>query len=223
MFEFFDELVPENSEQISETRADKIKASVLSRIEEDKPMKKLFRIKPLLIAAAVMTTGAFSAVSAGAAKNTNISELTLPKIEAPAITNPNEEAKPDVTPEVSYEENDPELKTESAGGEMINPNIDRETFTKAALNFLSKYHELHKDDRKNDSLYEMFMGFNHLTGEVVYNTTLCDFSMLYEDGDGTRHYKTSDGGKVSVAPMTIDNGIEIYFLDNAVPEGDFPQ
>lgn len=220
MFEFFDDFAPENEERISNKRADKIKASVLSRIEEDKPMKKLFRIKPLLIAAAVMTYGAVSAVSAGAAENTNISELTLPKIEAPAITNPNEEAKPDVTPEVSYEENDPELKTESAGGEMINPNIDRETFTKAALNFLSKYHELHKDDRKNDSLYEMFMGFNHLTGEVFYNTSSCDFSMLYEDSDGTRHYKTSDGKKVSVTPTAIGSEVRIYFLDDAVPEGD---
>lgn len=218
MFEFFDDLAPENEERISNKRADKIKASVLSRIEEEKPMKKLFRIKPLLIAAAVMTTGAVSAVSAGAAENTNISELTLPKIEAPAITNPNEEAKPDVTSEVSYEVNDPELEIESAGGEIINLNIDRETFTTAAFNFLSKYHELHKDERKNDSEYEMFMGCNHLTGEVLYNMSLCDFSMLYEDSDGTRHYVNSNGEKVSVAPMTIDDGVKIYFLDNAVPD-----
>lgn len=67
MFEFFDNIAPENAEQISQTRADKIKASVLSRIEEDKPMKKHFSIKPFLIAAAVAVTGAVSVVTANAA------------------------------------------------------------------------------------------------------------------------------------------------------------
>lgn len=67
MFEFFDDLAPENEERISDKRADKIKASVLSRIEEDKPMKKLFRIKPLIVAAAIAVTGAASVVTANAA------------------------------------------------------------------------------------------------------------------------------------------------------------
>lgn len=84
MFEFFDifEICsPENEEQISETRVNNIKASVLSRIsqiEEEKPMKKHFSIKPFVIAAAVMTTGAVSVLGASAATNKNVSDRTVP-------------------------------------------------------------------------------------------------------------------------------------------------
>lgn len=74
MFEFFDNIAPENTERISDKRADKIKASVLSRIEEDKPMKKHFGIKPLIIAAAVAVTGAASVVTANAATNGAVAE-----------------------------------------------------------------------------------------------------------------------------------------------------
>ena len=77
MFEFFDTISPENEEQISETRTQKIKASVLSRIEEEKPMKKHFSIKPFVIAAAIMTTGAVSVLGASAATK-NTSDRTAP-------------------------------------------------------------------------------------------------------------------------------------------------
>ena len=81
MFEIFDNLAPENEEQISETRVNNIKASVLSRIsqiEEEKPMKKHFSIKPFIIAAAIMTTGAVSVLGASAATNKNVSDRTVP-------------------------------------------------------------------------------------------------------------------------------------------------
>ena len=78
MFEIFDNLAPENEECLSETRVNDIKASVLSRIEEEKPMKKHFSIKPLVIAAAVMTTGAVSVLGASAATNKNVSDRTVP-------------------------------------------------------------------------------------------------------------------------------------------------
>ncbi len=81
MFEFFDTLAPENAEQISETRADKIKASVLSRIKEERPMKKHFRIKPFVIAAAVSLT---------AASVITISAMGA-KINADVVTNVNGE------------------------------------------------------------------------------------------------------------------------------------
>lgn len=74
MFEFFDELAPENLEQVSEIRADKIRSSVFSRIEEEKPMKKHFGIKPLIIAAAVAVTGAASVVTANAATDGAVAE-----------------------------------------------------------------------------------------------------------------------------------------------------
>ena len=84
MFEIFDileVLTPENEEQLSETRVNNIKASVLSRIsqiEEEKTMKKHFSIKPFVIAAAIMTTGAVSVLGASAATNKNVSDRTVP-------------------------------------------------------------------------------------------------------------------------------------------------
>ena len=81
MFEYFNDLAPENEEQLSETRVNKIKASVLSRVlsntEEEKPMKKHFSIKPFIIAAAIMTTGAVSVLGASAATK-NTSDRTAP-------------------------------------------------------------------------------------------------------------------------------------------------
>lgn len=91
MFEFLEKLealAPENEERLPDDRVDKIKASVLSRIEEDKPMKKHFTIKPLLIAAVITATGAISALSAGAVTSPDISEETPPTTAAvqPAVT-----------------------------------------------------------------------------------------------------------------------------------------
>ncbi len=55
-----------DEETAADKSAEKIKTAVLSRIEEDKPMKH-FNIKPLLIAAAITATGALSLVTANAA------------------------------------------------------------------------------------------------------------------------------------------------------------
>ncbi|MDE7229713.1 MAG: hypothetical protein K2N56_04465 [Oscillospiraceae bacterium] len=78
MFEFFDTLAPENAERLSETRTDRIKASVLSRIKEERPMKKHFGIKTLVVAAAIMTTGAVSVIGASAATTRNFSDIPAP-------------------------------------------------------------------------------------------------------------------------------------------------
>ncbi len=108
MFEFFEKLealAPENEERLPDKRVDKIKASVLSRIEEDKPMKKHFTIKPLLIAAAITATGAISALSAGAVTTPAVSEEKLPAAAAsqPAAAAqpaaPENAPKPDTTSE----------------------------------------------------------------------------------------------------------------------------
>lgn len=77
MFEFFETLAPENEERLSDKRADKIKASVLSRIEEDKPMKKHFRIKPLLIAAIISAVAVGSAVITSAATDSGLFKLQI--------------------------------------------------------------------------------------------------------------------------------------------------
>lgn len=55
-----------DEEQPADKSAENIKTAVLSRIEEEKPMKR-FNIKPLLIAAAITATGAVSIVTANAA------------------------------------------------------------------------------------------------------------------------------------------------------------
>lgn len=55
-----------DEETTSDKSAEDIKTAVLSRIEEEKPMKH-FKIKPLIIAAAITATGALSLVTANAA------------------------------------------------------------------------------------------------------------------------------------------------------------
>lgn len=55
-----------DEEKTADKSAENIKTAVLSRIEEEKPMKR-FNIKPLLIAAAITATGAVSIVTANAA------------------------------------------------------------------------------------------------------------------------------------------------------------
>lgn len=55
-----------DEETVSDKSAENIKTAVLSRIEEEKPMKH-FKIKPLIIAAVITATGALSLVTANAA------------------------------------------------------------------------------------------------------------------------------------------------------------
>lgn len=56
-------------ESLSENRARKIKYSVLARVEGEKPMKKNFKFKPLVIAAAAAATMALSVVTVNGATN----------------------------------------------------------------------------------------------------------------------------------------------------------
>lgn len=74
MYKFFESCAIQDEEKLSGERTDKIKALVLSRIEEEKPMKKHFGIKPLVIAAAVTAASAASLVTANASSNGAISE-----------------------------------------------------------------------------------------------------------------------------------------------------
>ncbi len=77
MFEFLETLAPENEERLPDKRVDKIKASVLSRIEEDKPMKKHFTIKPLVIAAIISTVAAATVVGTSAAMESGLFKLQV--------------------------------------------------------------------------------------------------------------------------------------------------
>lgn len=66
MYDILKKYPPQNEEKLSDKRANDIKAAVLSRIKEEKAMKKHFSIKTISIAAAVVTTAAVSAMIASA-------------------------------------------------------------------------------------------------------------------------------------------------------------
>lgn len=65
MRRFFEEHKFDN-DGLSEERINNIKTSVLARVKEGNPMKKRFKFKPLVIAAAAMATMAVSAVTVNA-------------------------------------------------------------------------------------------------------------------------------------------------------------
>lgn len=55
-----------DNDSLSEDRINKIRCSVLSQVKGDKPVKKRFKFKPLVIAAAAIATMAMSAVTVNA-------------------------------------------------------------------------------------------------------------------------------------------------------------
>lgn len=65
MREFFDN-IPLDNQEISEEQIQKIKASVLSRVKEEKAMSKRTTIKTITLAVAAATTAALSAMIASA-------------------------------------------------------------------------------------------------------------------------------------------------------------
>ena len=68
-----------DEEAIAEKSTENIKTAVLSRIEEEKPMKH-FTIKPLLIAAVITATGALSLVTANAATDGAVADSIVKTI-----------------------------------------------------------------------------------------------------------------------------------------------
>lgn len=69
MRRFFEEHGLDNVDCLPEERINNVKTSVLARIEEDKPVKKKFRFKLLIIAAAMLVTAAASSIVTLAAGN----------------------------------------------------------------------------------------------------------------------------------------------------------
>lgn len=68
MYDFFKDISLESEEKLPEKRVDSIKAAVLSRIKEEKSMKKISAFKTFSIAAIVAATAAMSAMLASAEK-----------------------------------------------------------------------------------------------------------------------------------------------------------
>lgn len=72
MYNFFSNCKIRGEKKISKKRRNAVKSSVLSRIdllEEEKPMKKHFAIRPLIVAAAISATAVASLATANAATN----------------------------------------------------------------------------------------------------------------------------------------------------------
>ncbi len=207
MFEFLETIALENEERLSDERADKIKSSVLSRIEEEKPMKKNFSVKPFIVAAAIMAAGAVSAVSAGAAVNTNVSDITTPgaATKQPAASEVQETSAQNITPAESAEKSAEKAKVvkqiEEAEGEIAEINGQ-----------LTNMIEENNSDMKfiggsivgSENTVEMAPeGLVHFEGKD-------DPEFIREDSDGTKYYKTRDGEVISVRPVTEENSS--YYL-----------
>lgn len=183
MFEFFDTLAPENAERLSETRADKIKVSVLSRIKEERPMKKHFGIKTLVVAAAIMTTGAVSVVSASAATTRNVSDLIAPA----AVTE---------QPEVPEEPAAPTAPEEAVQTDIPAPT---ETTDKPVTNLKELSDEEYKELKRTliEECDSEIFDF-HGKKEMWIEEKLSDMEFIGEDSDGTRHYKSRYGSTTSI-------------------------
>jgi len=189
MFEFLETLAPENEERLPDKRVDKIKTSVLSRIEEDKPMKKHFTIKPLLIAAAITAIGAISAISAGAVTPPAISDETLPAAtDAAQPEAPAEPAAPD-TPAAS--ENDSKPDTTPKKADSADSRIELSPL--GSSDSVSKMGTISKFTLEADGTYFEYEG---KTMKIIEEKA-SDMKLIGVDADGTRHYKSRYGGTVS--------------------------
>ncbi len=190
MFEILETLAPEKEERLPDKRVDKIKASVLSRIEEDKPMKKHFTIKPLLMAAAITATSAISALSAGAATTPAVSEEKLPAVavasQPAAADTPAADAQPaapenDLKPDTKFERAEsPDDRTEPAPPESLD-NDEKGTVSALIV---------------QPTGMELDYG--------VSSQKISDMEFIGEDDNGVRHYKSSTGGTVSLRTINAD-------------------
>lgn len=103
MREFFDNIPLNNEENISEEQLQKIKASVLSRVKEEKAMSKRSTIKTITIAVAAATTAALSAMIASAeqpgwtvaTENVDYTVDDAAEVSAVTVDNNIDEAKAD--------------------------------------------------------------------------------------------------------------------------------
>ena len=188
MFEFLDNLAPENEEQISETRVNNIKASVLSRIEEEKPMKKHFSIKPFVIAAAIMTTGAVSVLGASAATK-NTSDRTVPVTITYQQTDSAE--LPENTPTGSY--------TLEVLGELGTENL---TEVEVSLEYNETDDSITVEQKRIEikELIDEADGYIYeVDGQMmkVVGGKFSDMELIGIDEDGTHHYKSRYVGTTS--------------------------
>lgn len=142
-------------------------------------MKKHFGIKPFVIAAAIMTTGAVSIIGASAATSGNISDLIAPSAvtEQPAApaapTAPEDAVQPDIS--------NPTENTEK-------PDTNTELSTEEQKELQRKLIE-----EAEGEIYEVDGKKMKWIGEK-----LSDMEFIGEDSDGTRHYKSRICGTASV-------------------------
>ena len=206
MFEIIYDLVPENEEQLSETRVNNIKASVLSRIsqtEEEKPMKKHFSIKPFVIAAAIMTTGAVSVLGASAATK-NTPDRTVP-----------------VT--ITYQQTDSANAEQPTGSYTLEVlgEIGTEDLTEVEVSL--DYHEADDSltvEQKRIELKELIDEVDGYIYEVdgqmikMIGEQFSEMELIGIDEDGTHHYKSRYVGTASrwTADGNYDDDSWSHFL-----------
>lgn len=155
-------------------------------------MKKHFGIKPFVIAAAIMTTGAVSVIGASAATTRNVSDLTATAViteqpEAPASPITPEEPAAPTAPE------DPVQPDISAPTDPTENTDQPDTYLKKLSEEEAKEHE-RKFNEKGES--EIFRINGKKMKWIVEKFS--DMEFLGEDSDGTRHYKSRICGRASV-------------------------
>ena len=185
MFEILENELPENEEHISEERLQKIKAYVSSQIvrdkpdKEERPLKKNTTFKALLVAAAVMTTGAVSVIGASAEINRTDPAVTAPPAQVddatPAASTPKETTEVPETPETPET---PEAPADTDTTEIFYKR-DIENAIETEING-----------------YKVTVTKYEADGKPMKSITqkMSDMELIEIEADGTHVYKTWSGG-----------------------------
>lgn len=192
MFEILENKAPENAEHISEERLQKIKTSVLSQVlrdkpdKEERPMKKITTFKALLVAAAVMTTGAVSIIGASAEMNRTASGPIAPPAQiddaTPAASAPAETPETPKTAEVPEMPETPEAPADTDTTESSYKQ-DIENAIENAINGMKVTITKYEADGKP---------MKSITQKAS------DMELIDIKADGTHVYKTWSGGTLKV-------------------------
>lgn len=182
MFEFFEEC-EFTGEQLSDSRKSKIKASVLSRIKEDKPMKKITVLRSIMLAATAAAVGTLSLI--GSADSVPTADTNYTKhngAENVKITYVTANGSVDSESLVRYEIYNV-IDTDGAVSET-------ETVLPDEGQILSCKKLIHEAEGESFEI-------NGMTVKIIAEKG-SDMELVGVDDDGTRHYTSRYGGTASV-------------------------
>lgn len=189
MFEFFEECEFE-CEQLSDSRKNKIRASVLSRIKEGKPMKKSTVLRSVILAATAAAVGTLSLI--GSADSVPASGLTASEngtVVAVEVTAPECAVISqvyDVTLSPEYE-----ITSEDVVVRLLDNSGNYEVkITECVKEGLEGIQNL---------IYEAEGEIFEIDGMMVKMIAekAGDMNLIGVDDDGTRHYESVYGGTFS--------------------------